>query len=75
VNLWNRIFDFTETENGKKNMEILKRSQFKIITNEDILPNTELPIDQNILEPDFLYELPIEFGGTLDINSVVKSKD
>jgi len=75
VNLWNKIFDFTENEDGKKNINHIKPSEFTIISNHDILPNTKLPIDQNILDPNYLFELPIEYGGTLDTKSVTKSKD
>ena len=54
---------------------MLDQSEFNIITHHDILPNNKLQFDQNISDPDYLFNLPVEFGGTLNTDSVVKSKD
>ena len=56
-------------------MNILDPSEFNIVTHNEILQNTKLPIDQNILEPDYIFDLPTEYGGTLDSNKIAKSKD
>ena len=54
-------------------MQIISPNEFNIININDILPNQN--IEGNIFEKDYLYDLPIQFGGTLDSNSVAKAKD
>lgn len=66
VNKWNLIFDFTTNENGKANFKILDANQFKVVHAQELFPEIEFSdYDEHRMDKSFLFELPIEFGGTL----------
>ena len=60
VNKWNQVFDFTKREDGVLNYSIMEPSQFSFITPKDIKEDIELEG-----ESDWIFEMPIDFGGTL----------
>lgn len=60
VNKWNQVFDFTKQEDGTLNYKIIDPKEFKIITPKDIKEDIELKE-----QGDWIFELPIDFGGTL----------
>ena len=69
------MFDFTEREDGQKNFEILDPKDFSIFTEQTIANDIEIDTSDNKEDPDFIFELPTEFGGTLDSSQVAKAKE
>ena len=65
------IFDFTSNPDGKDNFKLMKPSDFKVKDILDILPDERSLMGVS----SFLFELPIEFGGTLDSAELKKAKD
>ena len=63
VNKWNQIFDFTENEDGKKNQALLSPKNFTLVNYKTIVPDLEIEGND-----EFLFELPMQYGGTLDTN-------
>jgi hypothetical protein len=61
TNHWNSIFDFTKKE--VPNYNLLNAQEFKIDQAQQLLNKT---IEGKGSDPDFLFELPLEYGGTLD---------
>ena len=53
-------------------MNTINPKQFKIINYQHILPGKTIKNDNN--DPHYLFELPIEFGGTLNTDNVAKAK-
>ena len=70
VNKWNQIFDFSTKTDGTKNYQLVDASQFKVINIQDLNLNLEMPDGDD----SFIFELPVEFGGTLDISKVAEVK-
>lgn len=70
VNKWNQIFDFTTKTDGTKNYKLIDSSKFKVYNIKDIHPELEMPAGDD----DFIFELPVEFGGTLDISKIAEVK-
>ena len=49
---------------------------FEIITYKQIVKDlVDIEVDDSIENPDFIFELPKEFGGTLEAESIVKAKE
>ena len=69
VNKWNQIFDFTTKESGN-NFKLISASKFKVYNIKDLHPELEMPQGND----SFIFELPIEFGGTLDISKIAEVK-
>ena len=65
VNKWNRVFDFTKKEDGD-NYKLIDPSDFKIVHAREMLPDIVFEeYESKTLDEDYLFELPVEFGGTL----------
>ena len=60
VNKWNLIFDFTKKEEGL-NFALMDPANFQLMTGGQLV--ADIP-DSN--DADFIFELPTEFGGSLD---------
>mmetsp|Transcript_22859 Transcript_22859/g.35179 ORF Transcript_22859/g.35179 Transcript_22859/m.35179 type:complete len:167 (-) Transcript_22859:776-1276(-) len=71
VNKWDQVYDFTPNKEGPSNHQLTTPDKFSIVTSPDVVPDTVT------LDPtehmDFIFELPIAFGGTLA--DVAKAKD
>ena len=65
--MWNKVFDFTERDDGQKNHQLLQPKDFQIFGYRDVLKDVVL---EEVGDADWLFELPIEYGGTLDQNAV-----
>jgi len=63
TNKWNQVYDFTSKKAGGLNFTLVEPSSFKIVDASSVVPADV------IMEPtahmDFLFELPVEFGGSL----------
>ena len=61
-NKWNQIYDFT-TKAGGDNFSVVPPEAFQVIDAANLIPQ------ELVLEPtahmDYLFELPVEYGGTL----------
>ena len=66
VNKWKEVFDFTPSAEG--NYKLIDTAEFEIINFSTIADEFNLGQDVRdlVTDSDFLYELPVEFGGTLD---------
>jgi len=70
-NKWNQIFDFTTKPDGTKNYKLVTASQFKVKNITEVNPDLNMPQGGN---DSFIYELPVEYGGTLDISKIAEVK-
>lgn len=59
VNHWNQVHDFTPKEEGGLNYELIDPTEFATVQPKDIKEDIEIE------EGEFIFELPIDFGGTL----------
>lgn len=59
MNHWNQVHDFTPQEDGPLNYTLIDPAEFKIVSPKDIKEDIEIG------EGEFIFELPIDFGGTL----------
>lgn len=69
VNKWNLIFDFTEKVDAP-NFKLMKADKFKIVDASSLV--SDIP---QTSPSDFIFELPIEFGGSLDSAQIKEAKD
>ena len=69
VNKWNLIFDFTEKVDGP-NFQLMKADKFKIVDACSLVPEIA-----STSPSDFIFELPVEFGGSLDSAQIKAAKD
>ena len=69
VNKWNQIYDFTKKEDGSLNFKTIGPSEFKIIDYKSIKSDLVLSEINLIEEKDYLFELSVDFGGTLANNA------
>ena len=72
VNKWKRIFDFTKNEDGQLNFSLLPTDQFQIKNAADLVADRQF--ESVGKEPDFIFELPVEFGGGLVDDGVEAAK-
>ena len=74
VNKWREVYDFTTGE--APNYKVIKKAEFKIVQFTTLANRYGLGADvrQLVKDGDFLYELPVEFGGTLDHATVSAQK-
>ena len=68
VNKWKEVYDFTLPDKGA-NYKLSDPKEFEIMTFEAIAD--EFNLDQELRDlmvgkNDFIFELPLEYGGTLD---------
>ena len=69
-NHWNQLFDFTKREDGQLNYTIQAPEDWAIVKPADTLDN-----DFGADSADWIFELPVEYGGTFDSGAVAKAKD
>ena len=77
MNKWKEIYDFTPNEDESKNYKLLEPAEFKVQTFEKIANDYDLDQELRDLmvgDSDFLFELPQEYGGTLDQASIDAQK-
>ena len=67
VNKWNLVFDFTKNEDGPANFGLMGTDNFSIVQAHSLV--------ESVAESDWQFELPIEFGGTLDSSCLKETKD
>ena len=72
VNKWKRVFDFTKNEDGQLNFTLLKPEEFKVIYAKDLV--AERQFEKVGAEPEFLFELPLEFGGAIADDRIEAAK-
>ena len=72
-NHWKEIFDFSMREDGALNYKLVDKSDFKIQTQDELLSG--ISIQGAGSNPSWLFELPLEYGGTFDHSQVVKAAD
>ena len=65
INKWNLVFDYTKREDAQLNFSLIQQDQFKLLNLSEI--NSSLVVEKGE-DPDFIFELPIEFGGSLKSN-------
>jgi hypothetical protein len=74
-NKWKLIFDFTKDKEGKQNFELKDPSNFSIVQARSQVPHVAFEeYEGHVLHEDYLFDLPIEFGGSL-VQSENKAKD
>lgn len=71
VNKWNLVFDFTTNPEGRDNFKLIKPSEFRVKNVSDVL-STQPQLNG---DGSWLFELPIEFGGSLDSKAMKEAKD
>ena len=74
VNKWSQIYDFTKREDDALNFKLLDPSEFKIINCNSVNDKLQMNDDVTDEEKDYLYELNVDYGGSLS-NEVVKAAD
>ena len=68
VNHWSQVFDFTKREDVELNYSLIQPSDFTLADFSTVNPSLNIPSKN-----DFLFDLPVQFGGTLESsNQVVK---
>ena len=63
INKWSQIYDFTQKDDAP-NYSLLESTDWSIVTFEEMGIEDLAPTGEE--DPDFLFELPVEFGGTID---------
>ena len=63
VNKWKRVFDFTKNEDGQLNFSLIKPEEFKVVNAQDLVEDRQF--ETSGADPEFMFELPVEFGGSL----------
>ena len=48
---------------------------FEIINYKHVIKDLDIEVEDSIENPDFIFELPKPYGGTLDTSSIAKSKE
>ena len=72
-NHWKEVFDFSKREDGVPNYTLIDKDQFKVVSQDGLLSDVE--ITGRGENPSWIFELPIEYGGTFDHSKVVKAAD
>ena len=64
MNKWKEVYDFTPA-NG--NYTTISKADFEILTFSQVATefNLDASVSEKVSDGDYLYELPVEFGGTL----------
>jgi hypothetical protein len=65
INKWSYVFDFTKREDGELNYSLVQPSDFSIIDCFEIVTSLQISLP-NEDDSDYLFELPKQFGGSLD---------
>ena len=75
MNKWRQIYDFTKNDDGSDNFKLLDPKLFKIVSCKEINSGMDYKTD-DILESDkdFLFELNVDYGGSLS-KDIVKTAD
>lgn len=68
LNHWREVHDFTPSETDVMNYQFVEPDDFQVVEFSAIADEYELDdaVRELVTDGDFLYELPVEFGGTLD---------
>jgi len=69
-NHWNQLFDFTKREDGQLNYTLQAPEDFAIVK-----PAETLEKDFGADADDWIFELPVDYGGTFDSSAVAAAKD
>ena len=72
VNKWSQIYDFTKKNDGSLNYKLLEPSDFELINYKIV--NKDLILEDVQVDKDYIFELNVDYGGTLS-NKVVKTAD
>ena len=73
VNKWKRIFDFTKNDDGELNFSLLKPAEFKVVDAKDLIGDRQL--EETGEDEDFIFELPVDFGGSLADDGAEAAKE
>ena len=66
TNKWNQIFDFTKREDENLNYKLIDKDNFKVNSLEELFPDIEIEVQNDLENKDFIFDIPINYGGNLD---------
>ena len=68
VNKWNLVHDFTKREDDTLNYKLITTEEFKFVYMKDL--NQDFRLEEPGEDAEWIFEYPVEFGGTLANNKV-----